>query len=194
MTLGKVGFACKYLHPDQTQKKKLLEEIQRPLTEKSTTIRWLNNQTRDVAEQRLYDIMVHNTQAVYNLVEYVGNLPEHQRMVRLGSNQLPAATHPDWRYFWKRPEIRQYAAKYYGRAGELARQLGVRLSMHPGQFVVLASDTPEIVERSIEEFEYHADIIRWMGYGKKWQDFKCCLLYTSPSPRDVEESRMPSSA
>jgi UV DNA damage endonuclease len=49
----------------------------------------------------------------------------------------------------------------------------VRLSMHPGQFVVLASDTPEIVERSIEEFEYHADIIRWMGYGKTWQDFKC---------------------
>ena len=26
--------------------------------------------------------------------------------------------------------------------------------------------------------------------GKYW----CCLLYTSPSPRDVEESRMPSSA
>ena len=24
--------------------------------------------------------------------------------------------------------------------------------------------------------------------------FDCCLLYTSPSPRDVEESRMPSSA
>ena len=24
--------------------------------------------------------------------------------------------------------------------------------------------------------------------------FYCCLLYTSPSPRDVEESRMPSSA
>ena len=24
--------------------------------------------------------------------------------------------------------------------------------------------------------------------------FKICLLYTSPSPRDVEESRMPSSA
>ena len=25
-------------------------------------------------------------------------------------------------------------------------------------------------------------------------DFTTCLLYTSPSPRDVEESRMPSSA
>ena len=45
--------------------------------------------------------------------------------------------------------------------------------MHPGQFCVLASDTPDIVERSIEEFEYHADIIRWMGFGQSFQDFKC---------------------
>ena len=28
----------------------------------------------------------------------------------------------------------------------------------------------------------------------KAQDIVTCLLYTSPSPRDVEESRMPSSA
>jgi UV DNA damage repair endonuclease len=28
------------------------------------------------------------------------------------------------------------------------------------------------VERSIAEFEYHADMARWMGYGKKFQDFK----------------------
>ena len=29
---------------------------------------------------------------------------------------------------------------------------------------------------------------------KQMIGFACCLLYTSPSPRDVEESRMPSSA
>ena len=29
---------------------------------------------------------------------------------------------------------------------------------------------------------------------RDWGDDKACLLYTSPSPRDVEESRMPSSA
>jgi UV DNA damage repair endonuclease len=45
--------------------------------------------------------------------------------------------------------------------------------MHPGQFTVLASDRPEVVERSIEEFEYHVDCIRWMGYGQQFQDFKC---------------------
>jgi UV DNA damage repair endonuclease len=46
------------------------------------------------------------------------------------------------------------------------------LSFHPGQFTVLASDNPDIVNRSIEEFEYHVDMARWMGYGKTFQDFK----------------------
>ena len=171
--IQRIGFACKYLHEDQTQKKKVLEELQRPLTERSTTVAWLNRQSREVAEERLWDIMVHNSAAVKRLIEYVGGLPENLRMVRLGSNQLPCATHPDWRYFWSRPDVVEYCEKHYGAAGEAARALDVRVSMHPGQFVVLASTTPEIVQRSLEEFEYHADIIRWMGYGKNWQDFKC---------------------
>ena len=32
------------------------------------------------------------------------------------------------------------------------------------------------------------------GYRKRMERRQDCLLYTSPSPRDVEESRMPSSA
>ena len=169
----RIGFACKYMHPDQTQKKKVLEELQRPLTERSTTITWLNRQTRDVAEERMWDIMEHNGAAALRLIEYVGGLPDALRMVRLGSNQLPAYTQHDWSYYWHKPDVRQRAEKLYARVGEAARRLDVRLSMHPGQFTVLASDNPDIVNRSIEEFEYHADIIRWMGYGQKWQDFKC---------------------
>jgi len=60
----------------------------------------------------------------------------------------------------------------FAAIGELARRTGVRLSFHPGQFCVLASVNPEIVNRSIEEFEYHADMARWMGYGRSFQDFK----------------------
>jgi UV DNA damage repair endonuclease len=37
---------------------------------------------------------------------------------------------------------------------------------------VLASASEGIVDRSIEEFEYHTDMARWMGYGKTFQDFK----------------------
>ena len=34
----------------------------------------------------------------------------------------------------------------------------------------------------------------WKEFWKNLKDSSTCLLYTSPSPRDVEESRMPSSA
>jgi len=37
---------------------------------------------------------------------------------------------------------------------------------------VLASVNEGIVERSIEEFEYHADMARWMGFGRRFQDYK----------------------
>ena len=173
MNHKRIGFACKYMHPDQTQKKKLLEEIQRPLNTRSTTVQWLNRQTRDVAEQRLWDIMVHNIQSYYNLIEYVGGLPNELRMVRLGSDVLPVYTQSDWSYFWRKPDVRKYCETNFANVGAKARELDVRLSMHPGQFTVLASDNPDIVDRSVEEFEYHTDVIRWMGYGKQFQDFKC---------------------
>ena len=169
----KIGFACKYLHPDQTQKKKLLEDIQRPLNTRSTTVQWLNKQTRDVAEERLWDIMVHNIQSYYNLVQYVSTLPTELQMVRLGSDCLPVYTHPEWSYFWQKPDVIAYCQQHLIKVGDLARSHNIRLSMHPGQFTVLASDNEDIVNRSIEEFEYHADLIRYMGYGKNWQDFKC---------------------
>src|SRR5210317_1010981 len=169
----RIGFACKYLHHNQNLKKKLLEDIQRPLNERSTTITWLNNQTREVAEQRLYEIIEHNIGALERLIRYVGSLPQSLRMVRIGSGQLPAYTHSDWAYFYRQADLRTRLERAYSKVGDIARELDVRLSMHPGQFTVLASDNPDVVERSIEEFEYHTDVIRWMGYGKTFQDFKC---------------------
>ena len=170
---ARVGFCCKYLHPDQTLKKKVLMEIQQQRTEKCTTVAWLKRQTREVAEQRLYDIMTHNMQSAANLVEYVGRLEPGLRMVRLGSNQLPMYTQPDFRYFWQQPDIKLELERGFAQVGKLARQWDVRVSFHPGQFCVLASDSEDIVNRSIEEFEYHVDMVRWMGFGRKFQDFKC---------------------
>lgn len=169
----RVGFACKYMHPDQTQSKKLLEEIQRPLNEKATTITWLNNQDKKVAEQRLWDLMVHNIQSFANLISFVGKQRHELRMVRLGSGILPAYTEPTWSYFWKQKDVKDYCETQLSKVGDIARQHDVRISMHPGQFCVLASDKEEVVNRSIEEFEYHVDVARWMGYGKQFQDFKC---------------------
>jgi UV DNA damage repair endonuclease len=116
--------------------------------------------------------MTGNIESVRKLVEKVGTLDENLRMVRLGSDILPVYTQSDWSWFWRLPDIRAYCERAFGAVGTLARKRGVRLSFHPGQFTVLASESDDIVNRSIEEFEYHADMARWMGYGRTFQDFK----------------------
>lgn len=166
--MGRVGFCCKYVAPHP---KKIFESVDGYNTG-TTTISWLKRQTRDVAEQRLWDLSVQNIEATLKLVEKVGEQNEQLRMVRLGSDILPAYTHADWSAFYKRADVLGLLERGFAKIGEVARNKQVRLSFHPGQFTVLASENPGIVNNSIEEFEYHADMARWMGYGKSFQDFK----------------------
>jgi UV DNA damage repair endonuclease len=132
-------------------------------------MRWLREHKSE-AEQRQWDIMNHNARAALLMVERVSQLPPERRMVRLGSEMLQGYTHEDWMDWWQDSNVQDHCAKIFAPIGEMARARGVRLSFHPGQFCVLASESDDIVERSIQEFEYHADLARWMGYGQSWHD------------------------
>jgi UV DNA damage endonuclease len=168
----RIGFACKWIdHPHQVDGIKPKDDCKQYNTG-TTTITWLKRQSKDVAEQKLWDLMVQNLEATRKLVERVGQLEESLRMVRISSDLLPAYTEPTWSYFWRRTDVMDYCSRVFSSIGDSARANGVRLSFHPGQFCVLASETPGIVDRSIEEFEYHTDMARYMGYGKTFQDFK----------------------
>ena len=173
MATKKIGFACKWIDtPEQVDGIKSSDPA-KELNTGTTTVAWLNRQTREVAEQRLWDLMVHNISSTQKLVERVGTLDGSLRMVRLSSDILPVYTESSWSYFWRRSDVRDFCSTAFAQVGDVARSRGVRLSFHPGQFTVLASDNPTIVDRSIEEFEYHTDMARWMGYGQTFQDFKC---------------------
>lgn len=168
----RIGFACKWIdRPDQVDGIKPKDDAKQYNTG-ATTVAWLKRQTRDVAEQKLWDLMVSNIEATRKLIERVGTLDEQLRMVRISSDLLPVYTESSWSYFWQRNDVVNYLEKHFMAVGVLARSNNVRLSFHPGQFTVLASDNPDIVERSIDEFEYHVDMARYMGYGKKFQDLK----------------------
>jgi UV DNA damage repair endonuclease len=170
--VNRIGFACKWIdHAGQVDGIKPKDDCKKYNTG-STTVAWLNRQTKDVACEKLWSLMEQNIAACHILVERVGALDEDLRMVRLSSDILPVYTEPTWSWFWRKPDVRAYCERAFGLLGAVARQRAVRLSFHPGQFTVLASDNPDIVTRSIEEFEYHVDMARWMGYGKTFQDFK----------------------
>jgi UV DNA damage endonuclease len=149
----RIGFCCKWLNNTSEFGGMKVNAKDRDLNGRSTTMRWLREHPED-AVQRQWDIMNHNATAARRLLERVGTLPPERRMVRLGSEMLQGYTEKDWKSWWQQPHI----------------QDDVKISFHPGQFCVLSSVTPDIVERSIEEFEYHADMARWMGFGKTFQD------------------------
>ena len=170
--MGKIGFACKWIdHAGQVDGIDAKDDAKKYNTS-STTVAWLNRQHKDVAVEKLWDLIKGNIESTRKLVEKVGTLDENLRMVRLSSDILPVYTQRDWSFFYRLPDVRNYCERAFRTVGDLARERGVRLSFHPGQFTVLASDNPGIVDRSIEEFEYHADMVRWMDFGKSFQDFK----------------------
>jgi UV DNA damage endonuclease len=168
---GKVGFCCKWLNDPSECGGMKVNAKDRDLNGRSTTMRWLREHPEE-AEQRQWDIMNHNAAAALRMVERVGSLPKHKHMVRLGSEMLQGYTEPSWIDWWQQADVQRHLEQIFAPVGARARELGVRLSFHPGQFCVLASANENIVERSIKEFEYHADMARWMGYGKSFQDFK----------------------
>lgn len=183
-SIKRIGFACKWLDGDDTVRNS-------DLNTSTTTVAWLNRQTKAVAEQRLWDLMIHNIRSARLLVTEVAKLDPRLRMVRLGSDILPVYTEATWSYFWAKPDVIAYAEREFAKVGEIARANDVRLSMHPGQFTVLASDNPDIVNRSIAEFEYHVDMARWMGYGQRFQDFKINVHISGKQGPDGIRAVMP---
>ena len=70
--IRRIGFACKFMHDDPNTKEKIIRRSTTILKYLSTTVQWLNRQTVDVAEERLWDIIV-PTLPYKRLIEYVGS-------------------------------------------------------------------------------------------------------------------------
>lgn len=164
----RIGFACKFA---EINKKGEISSVE-GLNTGGTTLAWAQRNNRAKVEEKIMDVAKQNIMNTHNLVKKVATLPEPLRMLRITSDMLSFYTHQDYRDFWKSSDVQNSLERWFKSIGETARQNDVRLSFHPDQFVVLASDRPEVVEKSIEEFEYHVDMARWMGFGNKFQDIK----------------------
>ncbi len=105
----RIGFACKWIdRPDQVDGIKPKDDCKKYNTG-STTVAWLNRQTKDVAVEKLWSLMEQNIESCRLLVERVGELDEDLRMVRLSSDILPVYTEPTWSWFWRTPMSDQLA-------------------------------------------------------------------------------------
>lgn len=82
---------------------------------------------------------------------------------RINSRILPLKTHPKLGYALSElPETDRIIGRFK-ECGEFAREAGLRTCFHPDQFVVLNSPRPDVVEASIRELEYQAEVAEWIG-------------------------------
>lgn len=167
-SIKRIGFACKWA---EINKKGEIASVE-GLNTGGTTLAWAKRNIRNMVEQKIMDVAKSNIMNTHNLVKRVSTLDPELRMVRLTSDMFSFYTHEDYRDFWKSNDVQTQLERWMAPIGDTARANDVRLSFHPDQFVVLASDREEVVNKSIEEFEYHVDMARWMGYGKQFQDIK----------------------
>ncbi|MFK3819727.1 UV DNA damage repair endonuclease UvsE [Pseudomonas sp. NPDC089407] len=171
--MPRLGFACMYRHPHRSLTIKALETIERTFNPRTTTLRWMTGAGEAAARAKLLELVQHNLDAQLRLLAYVSELPPMLRMLRLSSDLLPLYSHPAVAPLYREPAFQALMAERFAAIGQLAREQNIRLSFHPGQYCVLGSDRAEVVENSLAEFEYHADMIRMMGFGQAFQDFKC---------------------
>ncbi len=82
---------------------------------------------------------------------------------RINSQILPLGTHPVSGYTLDHLDRTGTTRRAFLEAGTLARAADVRLSFHPDQFVVLNSEREAVVESSIQEVEFQADVAELVG-------------------------------
>lgn len=156
----KLGFACKFLDA----------EFKQPFPFKSTTRTRFLSLGSEEKTALLRDLSMTNLRHLYLTLAQLATQPPALRMMRIGSDLLPLFTVPEARVRYQ--ALLSDLLPLFRQCGEFARAHDIRLSFHPGQYSVLASDNPQVVERALQDVEYHALCAVHMGYGRTFQDFK----------------------
>jgi UV DNA damage endonuclease len=88
------------------------------------------------------------------------NLRHNILFFRISSDLVPFASHPICKFNWQevfKDKLRQI--------GNFVKSYGMRVSMHPDQFILINSPHLRILRRSIKELKYHCQVLDLMGHG-----------------------------
>jgi UV DNA damage endonuclease len=125
--------------------------VSKDIRYRTVTRKRLLEHSADAQRKLLEDIYRDNIQTFDGALRFCER--EGISLYRIPSSIFPFADEEIGR------EILATLAIALGHSGERATQKGIRLVMHPDQFVVLSSDSEEVVANSIKILQMHADIM-----------------------------------
>ena len=106
--------------------------------------------------ERLLELAQANLGALDTILRW--NVARGIGLFRISSEVIPFGSHPVNRLAWW-----DLLSEQLSGLGVLIRAAGMRVSMHPGQYTVLNSIRPEVVESSLVELEYHTRFLNSLG-------------------------------
>jgi len=113
---------------------------------------------KNAAPDVLRSLIQSNLAALNNILDY--NLQNGIKLFRISSDTIPFGSHPVNTLKWWDEFHNQLQ-----ELGHKALTQGIRLSMHPGQYTVLNSPDPAVVERAVEDLRYHGRFLDALGLG-----------------------------
>jgi UV DNA damage endonuclease len=105
---------------------------------------------------RLLELAAANIDALEAILRW--NVAHDVRVFRISSGTIPFGGHPVNGVPWEEALAGRFAA-----LAKLARESELRLSTHPGQFVVLGSPDERVVDAARADLEYHARLLTALG-------------------------------
>ncbi|MBV9085496.1 MAG: UV DNA damage repair endonuclease UvsE [Acidobacteriaceae bacterium] len=84
------------------------------------------------------------------------------QMYRMSSDIAPYVTHPDLLQFHR--QIKE-SRRELASLGQRANSMGLRLSFHPSQYIVMNSPDPALRRQSVKDLTAHAEILDLMNLG-----------------------------
>lgn len=108
------------------------------------------------SEEKLIDTVQSNLKCLSAILHY--NASHHLYFFRISSDTVPFASHPVNTFHWW-----EYFKNELQEIGAFIKDSGMRISMHPDQFIVINSPDEKVVERSIKELQYHCRFLDAMG-------------------------------
>jgi UV DNA damage endonuclease len=107
------------------------------------------------SEERFLQTLTNNFNCLQRILEY--NVAHNLLFFRMSSDMVPFASHPVCTINWQ-----LHFKGTLEKIGRYIKNNGLRISMHPDQFVVLNSPKPEIVQNSIAELAYQCAVMDTM--------------------------------
>ena len=143
----RLGLCCKF--------------FEEPIKFRTTTAKYTERFGRSEQLMRLSQLCLDNARSLLKSIEYCGS--NNIGCFRVNSRILPLKTHPDIGYALSDLPDSEEIRAVFSQCRKKAIKLDIRLSFHPDQFVLLSSHKTDVVQKSIEELDYQAEISELIG-------------------------------